>query len=38
MIRKYGLGICRRCFKERATNLGWEKYWGEMIWHKTIQL
>jgi ribosomal protein S14 len=26
MIRKYGLGICRRCFKERATNLGWEKY------------
>ncbi len=26
MIRKYGLGICRRCFKERATDLGWEKY------------
>ncbi|MFA5360924.1 MAG: 30S ribosomal protein S14 [archaeon] len=26
MIRKYSLGICRRCFKERAQDLGWEKY------------
>ncbi|MFA6268665.1 MAG: 30S ribosomal protein S14 [archaeon] len=26
MIRKYSLGICRRCFKERAKDLGWDKY------------
>ncbi len=26
MIRKYKLGICRRCFKERAQDLGWEKF------------
>ena len=26
MIRKYSLGICRRCFKDRAEDLGWEKY------------
>jgi small subunit ribosomal protein S29e len=26
MIRKYSLGICRRCFKARAQDLGWEKY------------
>ena len=26
MIRKYKLGICRRCFKDRAHDLGWEKY------------
>jgi small subunit ribosomal protein S29e len=26
MIRKYRLGICRRCFKDRAKDLGWEKY------------
>ena len=26
MIRKYKLGICRRCFKDRAQDLGWEKY------------
>ncbi len=26
MIRKYKMGICRRCFKERANDLGWEKY------------
>ena len=31
MIRKYKLGICRRCFKERAKDLGWEKYWGEKM-------
>ena len=26
MIRKYKIGICRRCFKERAKDLGWEKF------------
>jgi small subunit ribosomal protein S29e len=26
MVRKYSLGICRRCFKDRAQDLGWEKY------------
>lgn len=26
MIRKYRMGICRRCFKDRAQDLGWEKY------------
>ena len=26
MIRKYKIGICRRCFKDRAQDLGWEKY------------
>jgi ribosomal protein S14 len=36
MIRKYSLGICRRCFKARAQDLGWEKYWGEEKWHNTI--
>jgi len=26
MVRKYNLGVCRRCFKDRAKDLGWEKY------------
>lgn len=26
MVRKYKIGICRRCFKDRAKDLGWEKY------------
>lgn len=25
-ISKYGLGICRTCFREIATNLGFKKY------------
>lgn len=26
MIRKYNLWICRRCFKDNAQRLGFEKY------------
>ena len=25
-IRKYSLGLCRHCFREIATNLGFKKY------------
>jgi len=25
-LRKYGLRICRRCFKDNAPRLGFEKY------------
>jgi len=26
VIRKYHMQICRRCFKERARKMGFEKY------------
>ncbi len=26
IIRKYGLIVCRQCFREVARNLGFEKY------------
>ncbi|MAG18026.1 MAG: 30S ribosomal protein S14 [Candidatus Diapherotrites archaeon] len=26
VIRKYGLQICRRCFKESAEKIGFRKY------------
>jgi ribosomal protein S14 len=26
VIRKYGMQICRRCFKERAKKMGFKKY------------
>lgn len=26
LIRKYGLDICRRCFREYATDVGFTKY------------
>ncbi|RLF17603.1 MAG: 30S ribosomal protein S14 [Thermoprotei archaeon] len=26
IIRKYGLNICRRCFREVATKIGFKKY------------
>jgi len=26
LIRKYGLYICRRCFREVASKLGFKKY------------
>lgn len=26
LIRKYGLDICRQCFRERATDIGFNKY------------
>ncbi len=25
-IGKYGLNLCRRCFREHAQHLGWKKY------------
>ena len=25
-IAKYGLELCRRCFREVATQIGWKKY------------
>ncbi|MCS4541579.1 MAG: 30S ribosomal protein S14 [Euryarchaeota archaeon] len=26
LVRKYGLMICRKCFREAARELGFEKY------------
>ena len=26
MVHKYGLNLCRRCFKEFATMMGFKKY------------
>ncbi|MHA1521989.1 MAG: 30S ribosomal protein S14 [Promethearchaeota archaeon] len=26
LIRRYGLDICRRCFREVARNMGFKKY------------
>lgn len=26
IIRRYGLCICRQCFREKASSLGFEKY------------
>jgi len=26
VIKKYGLKLCRRCFKDYAERLGWEKF------------
>jgi small subunit ribosomal protein S14 len=26
LIKKYGLGVCRRCFKEIAGELGFRKF------------
>ena len=26
LIRKYGFQICRRCFREKAEDLGFKKY------------
>lgn len=26
LVRRYGLGICRQCFRETATELGFKKY------------
>ncbi|CBZ51959.1 putative 40S ribosomal protein S29 [Neospora caninum Liverpool] len=26
MVRKYGLMMCRQCFRERATQIGFVKY------------
>ena len=28
MIRKYGLHVCRRCFREVANDMGFRKYGG----------
>ena len=29
-IRKYGIGVCRCCFREKATELGFKKFsWGK---------
>ncbi len=25
LIRKYGLNVCRRCFRERANDIGFKK-------------
>ena len=27
LIRKYGLYVCRKCFRERAKDLGFKKYY-----------
>ncbi|CCE88563.1 Piso0_001331 [Millerozyma farinosa CBS 7064] len=26
LIRKYGLDICRQCFREKATDIGFNKF------------
>ncbi|KAH8668178.1 ribosomal protein S14p/S29e-domain-containing protein [Tricladium varicosporioides] len=34
LIRKYGLNICRQCFREKAADIGFVKVWettGEAI-------
>ncbi|EEQ34527.1 40S ribosomal protein S29 [Microsporum canis CBS 113480] len=30
IIRKYGLMICRQCFREKAQDIGFIKRWGWM--------
>jgi ribosomal protein S14 len=27
LIRKYGLDICRQCFREKSTDIGFLKVW-----------
>ncbi|RYP13613.1 hypothetical protein DL765_006814 [Monosporascus sp. GIB2] len=27
LIRKYGLNLCRQCFREKATDVGFVKVW-----------
>ena len=27
LIRKYGIYLCRQCFREVAAELGFKKYW-----------
>jgi small subunit ribosomal protein S29e len=26
LIRKYGMNVCRQCFRERANEIGFKKY------------
>ena len=26
LVRRYGLNMCRQCFRDRATELGFKKY------------
>jgi len=26
MVRKYGINLCRRCFKDNALKIGFKKY------------
>lgn len=28
VIRRYGLNVCRQCFREKAEELGFKKYGG----------
>jgi small subunit ribosomal protein S29e len=28
MVRKYGLNVCRRCFREIAVDIGFKKFGG----------
>jgi small subunit ribosomal protein S14 len=27
IVRIYGIGLCRQCFRESAIRLGFKKYW-----------
>ncbi|MDK2795687.1 MAG: small subunit ribosomal protein [Archaeoglobaceae archaeon] len=27
LVRKYGIYLCRQCFRETAMDLGFKKYW-----------
>ncbi|MCQ4152828.1 MAG: 30S ribosomal protein S14 [Archaeoglobi archaeon] len=27
LVRKYGIYLCRQCFREKAMELGFKKYW-----------
>lgn len=27
LVRKYGIYLCRQCFRELARSMGFEKYW-----------
>ncbi len=27
IVRRYGMHLCRQCFREIATDVGFKKYW-----------
>ena len=34
LIRKYGLNLCRQCFREYAPDIGFKKFkWLQMLWN-----
>ncbi|MCJ1401012.1 40S ribosomal protein S29 [Xylographa trunciseda] len=37
LIRKYGLNICRQCFREKSTDIGFIKVWKVCMVGETAQ-